>query len=112
MPKTILKTNNITAWAVVKSKQPMIVHKIKWWQSTADKQFYFHTTSRNGKVVQPSEAYPKKATMLKTVQRIVAQYSVPVPVVEVPDPQVKVKKVAPKKGSWGVDPILRSKRSR
>jgi len=45
----------------------MIIYKFQWWQSKRNKQFYFHTASRNGKTVQPSEGYLKKAVMMKTI---------------------------------------------
>lgn len=92
----------------------MIIHKFQWWQSKRNKQFYFHTVSRNGKTIQPSEGYLKKAVMLKTINRINSQFAVQVPVVEVPDPKVKgaPKVVVPaarvrskEKAQWGVDPI-------
>lgn len=83
----------------------MIIHKIQWWRSKKNSQFYFHTVSRNGKTVQPSEGYLKKAAMTKTINRINQQLVALVPVVEVPDPKAKVVAPAKGKGSWGVDPI-------
>ena len=77
----------------------MIVHKIKWWVSVSDGQHYFHTTSRNGKTVQPSEGYPKKAVMMKTIKRIVEQYSLPVPVIQVEDPAPAPRVARKKKGA-------------
>lgn len=84
----------------------MIIHKIQWWQSKRNKQFFFHTTSRNGKTVQPSEGYLKKAVMMKTINRINSQLVAQVPVVEVADPKAKgaAKKAAPVK-EWGFPPI-------
>lgn len=92
----------------------MIIHKFQWWQSKRNKQFYFHTVSRNGKTVQPSEGYLKKAVMMKTINRINSQLASAVPVVEVPDPKVKAvpKVVVPParvrskaKAEWGVAPL-------
>lgn len=81
----------------------MIIRKFQWWQSKRNKQFYFHTVSRNGKTVQPSEGYLKKAVMMKTINRINSQLVAQVPVVEVPDPKAKPKVVAPVK-EWGIPP--------
>ena len=90
---------------VANTYSTMIIHKFQWWQSKRNKQFYFHTVSRNGKTVQPSEGYLKKAVMMKTINRIKSQLVAQVPVVEVPDPKAKVavKKVAPVK-EWGIPP--------
>jgi len=81
----------------------MIIYKFQWWQSKRNKQFYFHTASRNGKTVQPSEGYLKKAVMMKTINRINSQLVAQVPVVEVPDPKAAKKVAAPVK-EWGIPP--------
>ena len=81
----------------------MIIHKIQWWQSKRNKQFYLHTASRNGKTVQPSEGYLKKAAMMKTINRINSQLVAPVPVVEVPDPKVAAR--VRSKVEFGIPPI-------
>jgi len=85
----------------------MIIHKFQWWQSKRNKQFYFHTTSRNGKTVQPSEGYLKKAAMMKTINRINSQLGAPVPVVEIADPKAKVaaRVRSAAKAEFGIPPI-------
>lgn len=67
----------------------MIISKIKWWKSKKNGQFYFHTVSRNGRTVQPSEGYKNKTVMLKTVKKIADQLLGSVAIIEVIDPDLK-----------------------
>jgi hypothetical protein len=42
---------------------------VSWFKSLVDGQFRFRLVARNGKTIASSEAYHRKASMMKTIKR-------------------------------------------
>jgi uncharacterized protein YegP (UPF0339 family) len=51
-------------------------------RNSADGQFYFVITARNGQIIALSETYKDKKNCLKTIGRINKAFSIPKPIVD------------------------------